>query len=90
VRAKGAIPLLGAAKTEQLKDNLGTLGLDLTIDQIAKLDAASAIVFGFPHDFYPSVLSALYGTYGQTLDLKQLEANGATEPLLSALRPLSK
>jgi aryl-alcohol dehydrogenase-like predicted oxidoreductase len=90
VRAKGAIPLLGAANAEQLKDNLGTLNLELTTDQIAMLDAVSAIVFGFPHDFYPSVLSALYGTYGQTLDVNQLEANGATQPLLSALRRLSK
>jgi aryl-alcohol dehydrogenase-like predicted oxidoreductase len=45
------IPLLGASRVEQLRDNLGVLQLTLSEEQLARLDAVSAIDLGFPHDF---------------------------------------
>ncbi|HEY1271916.1 MAG TPA: aldo/keto reductase, partial [Terriglobales bacterium] len=46
------IPIIGARKISQLQDNLDSLTLNLTSDQVTKLDQASAIELGFPHDFY--------------------------------------
>jgi hypothetical protein len=46
-----ASPIIGARDVKQLEDNLGALEIDLTHDQIAFLDRASAIEVGFPHDF---------------------------------------
>ncbi|KOX34167.1 aldo/keto reductase [Saccharothrix sp. NRRL B-16348] len=43
-------PVLGARTPEQLVGNLGALEVDLTADQLARLDQASAIVLGYPHD----------------------------------------
>jgi len=50
VRARGVIPILGPRTADQLRDNLGVVGFDLSADQVARLDAASAISLGFPHD----------------------------------------
>jgi len=44
-------PIIGARKIEQLKDNLASLELTLTADQRERLDRASQIQMGFPHDF---------------------------------------
>jgi aryl-alcohol dehydrogenase-like predicted oxidoreductase len=46
------IPIVGARKLSQLQDNLASLELKLTNEQVSALDAASAIEMGFPHDFY--------------------------------------
>jgi aryl-alcohol dehydrogenase-like predicted oxidoreductase len=45
------VPLVGARTKQQLEDNLGCLDLVLTPEQKARLDDASAIELGFPHDF---------------------------------------
>ena len=51
VRSKGAVTsiLLGARTSQQLEDNLGVLETTLSTDQLARLDARSAIEPGFPH-----------------------------------------
>lgn len=46
--------ILGARTPEQLEDNLGALDVALTADQRARLDDASAIDLGFPHQFLQS------------------------------------
>ena len=46
------IPIIGARKLSQLKDNLASYDLSLSIDQLKTLDEASRIELGFPHDFY--------------------------------------
>lgn len=51
VRQRGAIPLLGARTLAQFEEHPASLGLTLDADQIARLDAASAIDLGYPHDF---------------------------------------
>src|SRR3989441_1117330 len=46
------IPIIGARKLSQLKDNLGSLDLMLSAEQLKALDAASRIELGFPQDLY--------------------------------------
>jgi aryl-alcohol dehydrogenase-like predicted oxidoreductase len=54
-RGRGVIiPILGARRTAQLQNNLGALEFELTGEQRARLDDASAIELGFPHDFLRS------------------------------------
>jgi aryl-alcohol dehydrogenase-like predicted oxidoreductase len=50
----GVIPIVGARKTAQFQDNLGCLSFVVPPEQIEKLDAASQIELGFPHDFLAS------------------------------------
>lgn len=61
------IPILGARTNEQLVDNLKAHDLVLSAEQMNKLDEASKIVRGFPHDFLSSdsIRSIAYGgTFG--------------------------
>ncbi len=57
------IPIVGARHVSQLEDNLASLELKLTREQISALDDASAIEMGFPHDFYENELvkTVVYG-----------------------------
>ena len=62
------IPLLGARNHAQIQDNLGAIGVTLTDEHLARLDAASAIDLGFPHDFLSDerIRDVIYGgTYDQ-------------------------
>lgn len=56
-------PIIGARTTAQLQDNLGALDVHLTAAQRARLDAASTIELGFPHDFLkrPMVREVMLG-----------------------------
>ena len=47
-----SIPIVGATKVSQLEDNLKTIDVTLSPDQLQKLDKASAIELGFPGDFF--------------------------------------
>jgi aryl-alcohol dehydrogenase-like predicted oxidoreductase len=57
------IPIVGARRVSQFEDNLASLELELTPEQVSALDAASAIEMGFPHDFYENemVKTVVYG-----------------------------
>jgi aryl-alcohol dehydrogenase-like predicted oxidoreductase len=57
------ISIIGARKLSQLQDNLASLELTLSADQLNTLDEASRIELGFPHDFYARemVRSMIYG-----------------------------
>ena len=57
----GIIPILGARKVSQLHDNLGALELQLPATALERLDAASAIELGFPHDFLAQVRPVIHG-----------------------------
>ena len=46
------IPIIGARRLSQLKDNLGSVGFSLEDKHLQKLDAVSRIELGFPHDFF--------------------------------------
>jgi diketogulonate reductase-like aldo/keto reductase len=45
------IPIIGARKISQLKDNIRSLDVTLSQAQLQSLDRASAVSMGFPHDF---------------------------------------
>jgi len=45
-------PIIGARKLSQFEDNLASLSLALSAEQLKTLDEASQIELGFPHDFY--------------------------------------
>jgi aryl-alcohol dehydrogenase-like predicted oxidoreductase len=45
------IPIVGARSADQLQESLGYLELELSDDQLARLDEASRVELGFPHDF---------------------------------------
>ena len=66
-QARGVIvPMLGARRCEQLEDNLGALGLELTATELARLEEVSRIELGFPHDFDADRLA--YGTTRPLID----------------------
>jgi aryl-alcohol dehydrogenase-like predicted oxidoreductase len=46
------IPIIGARKLAQVKDNLGCVEMRLEPAHVARLDAVSRIEMGFPHDFF--------------------------------------
>jgi aryl-alcohol dehydrogenase-like predicted oxidoreductase len=64
------IPIIGARKEAQIKDNLGCLDFELTTDQIKRLDDKSRIPLGFPHDFISSepVRTLAYGNKYSLID----------------------
>ena len=51
-RPEPVIPIIGAGKLEQFKDNLACVDVKLDPAQVDRLDAASHIELGFPHDFF--------------------------------------
>jgi hypothetical protein len=60
--------MLVGRQAEQLQDNLGALNVTLSPEHLARLDAASAIDLGFPHDFLASdeIRDIVFGgTYSQ-------------------------
>ena len=50
-RKNVVIPIIGARRAAQVEDNLKSLDWQLTDEQLAKLDDATKIELGFPHDF---------------------------------------
>ena len=69
-RPTPVIPIVGARRLEQLRDNLACLNLTLEPAQIGRLDEASRIELGFPHDFYrnPFVENLVYGGLRDRID----------------------
>jgi len=85
IRAQGPdmIPIIGSRRLEQIKDNLACLDLALTADQLKRLNEASAVDMGFPHDFLASdrireMLSA--GTFDQ-IDKDRIPGLRPTVPM---------
>jgi aryl-alcohol dehydrogenase-like predicted oxidoreductase len=57
----GVIPILGARTAHQLADNLTCLEVTLAPEALARLDQASHVARGFPHDFLASADYTLGG-----------------------------
>jgi aryl-alcohol dehydrogenase-like predicted oxidoreductase len=57
------IPIVGARTLAQLEDNLACLAHPLTPAELSRLDAASRIELGFPHDFLalPRIVAQRFG-----------------------------
>jgi aryl-alcohol dehydrogenase-like predicted oxidoreductase len=51
-RAVPVIPIIGARKVSQLQDNLASLDLELSAEQLKSLDGASRIELEFPQRLY--------------------------------------
>ncbi|KQT69862.1 MULTISPECIES: aldo/keto reductase [unclassified Aureimonas] len=60
VLSKGVLPIIGPRTVEQLTDNLGAAAVALSAEQIARLDRASAVPLGFPHDLVAGRRGALF------------------------------
>ena len=45
------IPIIGARKLTQIEDNIRSLDVKLSPEQLERLDKASPVSLGFPHDF---------------------------------------
>jgi aryl-alcohol dehydrogenase-like predicted oxidoreductase len=50
------IPIIGARKLSQFEDNLASLDLTLSSDQLKTLDEASRIELGFPYEMYAKAM----------------------------------
>ncbi|GAP98045.1 aldo/keto reductase [Leptolyngbya sp. NIES-2104] len=62
------IPIIGARKLSQFQDNLDCLSVEISPEQLQRLDEISKIEPGFPHDFLASdmIRDRLFGgTYSQ-------------------------
>ena len=51
-RPEPVIPIIGARKLSQIKDNLACVGIKLDPAHIKRLNTVSQIEMGFPHDFF--------------------------------------
>jgi aryl-alcohol dehydrogenase-like predicted oxidoreductase len=62
-RSVPVIPIIGARKLSQLQDNLASLDLVLSAQQLKSLDKASRIELGFPQSIYEreTVRAVRYG-----------------------------
>jgi aryl-alcohol dehydrogenase-like predicted oxidoreductase len=63
------IPIIGARKLSQLKDNLASSDVSLSPNQLKTLDEASRIELGFPYEFYTRdlVRGLIYGGMGDRI-----------------------
>ena len=68
VRQQGTIPIVGATSVAQLDANIACLDLVLDADQLAGLDALSAIEKGFPHEFHVKNRGTVFGGFFDRLD----------------------
>jgi aryl-alcohol dehydrogenase-like predicted oxidoreductase len=50
------VPIIGARKLSQLQDNLASLDLELSAEQLKSLDGASRIDLGFPQSLYEKAM----------------------------------
>jgi aryl-alcohol dehydrogenase-like predicted oxidoreductase len=64
------IPIIGARKASQIKDNLGCVEFELSAEQVQKLTDASPVDLGFPHEFLrnPEVRPFIHGETESLVD----------------------
>jgi len=62
-RPGSIVPILGARRLDQMRDNLGSLDVTLPRKQLDQLNEVSSIDLGFPHDFFsnPIRVDRLFG-----------------------------
>jgi aryl-alcohol dehydrogenase-like predicted oxidoreductase len=64
-RSAAVHPIVGARRLDQLVDNLGAVDCRLDPESQQRLDDASAISLGFPHDFIRETAGFVYGAAGE-------------------------
>ncbi len=72
LRPLPVIPIIGARRLDQFRDNLACLDVNLNSEQVKRLDCVSQIELGFPHDFYARdlVKGLVYGGLRDRIDAK--------------------
>lgn len=62
-RPVSVIPIIGARKLAQIEDNIQSLDVKISPEQLQRLDKVSAVPLGFPHDILAmdSVRAIVYG-----------------------------
>lgn len=78
LRQQGVIPIIGARKVSQIKDNLDCVNFNLSPEQTEMLNQVSAIEMGFPHDFFKQdmVRQFVYGGMFDSIDSHRLSQVG--------------
>ena len=71
-RATPVIPIIGARKLAQLKDNLACVDIRLEPALLQRLDGVSRIEMGFPHDMFAKEMprSLSYGGMWGRIDAR--------------------
>lgn len=67
LRQQEVIPIIGARKVAQVKDNLDCINFSLSPEQTEKLNSISSIELGFPHDFFNQEMPRQF-VYGGMFD----------------------
>jgi aryl-alcohol dehydrogenase-like predicted oxidoreductase len=69
-QSQAIIPIIGSRQVDQFRDNLGCLDVQLTDEQVRRLDILSRPSLGFPHDFLASegVRRLIYGEIFDLID----------------------
>jgi aryl-alcohol dehydrogenase-like predicted oxidoreductase len=80
LRQQGMIPIMGVRKVEQLKENLACLSFELSEQQMRRLDEASRIELGYPHDFLATGMVRQH-IYGGMFDL--IDSHRSSKMLVS-------
>jgi aryl-alcohol dehydrogenase-like predicted oxidoreductase len=64
------VPIVGARREAQLRDNLGALGVALGADHLTRLDEVSRVDLGFPNEFISAQLAGAFvlGETGGRID----------------------
>ncbi|WP_165984155.1 aldo/keto reductase [Streptomyces sp. YIM 98790] len=80
-RAVPVLPILGATREAQLRDNLGALRVTLDRAQLDRLDEISRVPLGFPHELMriPEATAGAYGDRWQ--DLRDRHGRTVTDML---------
>jgi aryl-alcohol dehydrogenase-like predicted oxidoreductase len=65
------IPIIGARKIEQLRDNMACLSVQLSNEQLQRLDEVSRVTLGFPNDFLanPEMIGRFHGGTFEQIDI---------------------
>ncbi|WP_344041983.1 aldo/keto reductase [Nocardioides panacihumi] len=58
------VPVVGATRADQLRTNLASAGVALTAEQVAGLDAASAVPQAYPHPYLDSPMARSFRSAG--------------------------
>lgn len=68
-----SIPIVGATKVSQVTENIKAMEITLSAEQIARLNKASEIEMGFPHDFLQqeAVVNTTFGGFKNRIDGKR-------------------
>jgi aryl-alcohol dehydrogenase-like predicted oxidoreductase len=74
LRRHGVIPIFGARTAVQVKENVASVDFQLSNEQMRRLDEASKISLGFPHDFLASRMVREH-MYGGMFDAIQTSQN---------------